>query len=181
MSIRLETERLRLAPIAPQDEEPHAALMAHPGYAATMTPDGVPSSRGDAWRAFAAMLGHWSIRGYGFFSVFERSSGAWVGRVGPWRPEGWPGLECGWSIAPAHWGKGYAGEAAIAATRWLFAEQPELSRIISLIAPTNLKSQSVARKMGETKSGETCAHGAAITLDVWAAEREAWLDRFGRV
>lgn len=180
MTLTLWTDRLRLTPLAPEDEAAHAALMAHPDYAATMAPDGVPQSRGEAWRAFAMMLGHWTIRGYGFFSVFERVSGEWVGRVGPWRPEGWPGLECGWSITPAHWGKGYAGEAAIAATRWIFAEQPMLPRIISLIAPTNLKSQAVARKMGEAKSGETFAYSAAITLDIWAASREEWLDRFGR-
>ncbi len=145
-----------------------------------MTLDGVPQSSGDAWRAFVSILGHWSIRGYGFFSVFEKTSGEWVGRVGPWRPEGWPGLECGWSIAPAHWGKGYAGEAAIAATRWIFAEQPALDRVISLIAPGNHKSQAVARKIGEARSGETFAFSPSLTLDIWTASRQDWLQQFGR-
>ncbi len=180
MTLTLETERLILRPPTPGDVDAHAAMLAHPGYAATMTLDGEPQTRAEAWRIFASVLGHWAMRGYGFFSVFERARGDWVGRVGPWMPEGWPGLECGWSIAPDHWGKGYAVEAAVAATRWIFEEQPALPRIISLIAPGNAKSQAVAHKFGERKSGETFVYAPALTLDIWAAPRDEWLEKFGR-
>ena len=32
------------------------------------------------------------------FSVIEKDSGRWIGRIGPWQPEGWPGTEVGWSL-----------------------------------------------------------------------------------
>lgn len=154
-------------------------MMADARVARYLSPDRKPQERAPGWRAFASMLGHWRIRGYGFFSAFERRTGDWVGRVGPWAPEGWPGIECGWSIAPAHWGKGYAGEAAVATTRWIFAEQPTLSRIISLIDPSNANSQAVARKIGETKTADTFLYDPVTRLDIWAADREGWLERFG--
>ncbi|NWG70352.1 MAG: GNAT family N-acetyltransferase [Parvularculaceae bacterium] len=179
MTIELVTDRLVLRPLAPEDFEPHAAMMADPRVARFLTPDRSPQARPAAWRAFASMIGHWPMRGFGFFSAFERSGGQWVGRVGPWMPEGWPGLECGWGVAPAHWGKGYAGEAAIAAIRWVFDLKPDLPRIISLIDPLNEKSQAVARKVGETRTAERFRFDENTTLDVWAADRKAWLKRFG--
>lgn len=172
------TDRLTLRPLAPEDFEHHAEMMAAPEVAQFLTLDHKPPSRENAWRAFAAMLGHWSIRGFGYFSVFEQGTNEWVGRVGPWMPEGWPGLECGWGISRAHWGKGYAAEAAIAATKWVFEQKPNLPRIISLIDPANRNSQRVAEKIGETKTTETFVLEQSIKLDIWAAEREDWLRQF---
>jgi RimJ/RimL family protein N-acetyltransferase len=179
LTIELQTERLTLRPLAPEDFESHAAMMAEPRVARFLTPDRQPPSRQGSWRAFASMLGHWQMRGFGFFSAFEKASGQWVGRIGPWMPEGWPGLECGWGVAAPHWGKGYAPEAAKATIRWLFAQKPELPRIISLIDPLNANSQAVAKKIGETRSGEKFQFDENTLLDVWAADRKAWLEKFG--
>jgi RimJ/RimL family protein N-acetyltransferase len=179
MTMLLVTDRLSLSPLAPADEPHHSAMMADPRVAKFLSPDGKPPTAEAAWRGFASMLGHWQLRGFGMFSVFERESGAWVGRVGPWMPEGWPSLECGWGIAPAYWGRGYAGEAAIASIGWIFSERPELSRIISLIAPHNANSQAVAAKIGENKTGEVFHHDIAGDIDIWAADRDDWLKRFG--
>ncbi|MEM9495456.1 MAG: GNAT family N-acetyltransferase [Pseudomonadota bacterium] len=176
--IRVETERLVLRPFEAQDVEPHIAMMADPEVCAYLTPGGTPRAYGEEWRAAACYVGHWSIRGYGFFSVEEKSTGEWIGRVGPWQPGGWPGLECGWSLASAHWGKGYAPEAVIGAIRWTFERFPDLARIISVIAPENANSQAVAAKVGETKTDEIFEFWGS-RLDIWAAEREAWLAEFG--
>ncbi len=51
--------------------------------------------------------------------------------------------ELGWAILSAHWGHGYATEAALAARDWI-----ERDRIISLIHPANVRSQRVAEKLG---------------------------------
>ena len=108
MALTLETDRLILRPLHPDDFEAHAAMMADPRVARFLALGGQVPSRESMWRAFATMLGHWTIRGYGFFAIVEKASGAFVGRAGPWMPEGWPGLECGWGVDAAHWGKGYA-------------------------------------------------------------------------
>lgn len=178
MTIRIETERLILRPMEPKDVDPHVAMMQDPATAHFLTPGGEPRQRWEEWRAAASMLGHWQIRGFGFFSVDEKETGEWVGRVGPWMPEGWPALECGWSIVSSRWGKGYAPEAAVAAVRWTFDRFPELTRIISVIDPSNANSQAVAKKIGEEKSGEIFEFWGH-RLDVWAADRNAWLERFG--
>ena len=179
MALTLETERLILRPMTPEDVEPHIEMMLDPRVAEFLSPDGRPQSRELIWRAFATMLGHWRIRGFGMFSAFERDTGAWVGRVGPWMPDGWPGLECGWGLNPVHWGKGYAGEAAIATIKWIFEEKPELPRIISLIVPNNANSQKVAAKIGERKTDEKFHHDIVGEIEIWAANRDDWLSRFG--
>lgn len=66
------------------------------------------------------VAGSWSLLGFGMFSVLERDTGRWVGRVGPLHPDGWPGDEVGWGIARGAWGRGYATEAAAAAMEWSF-------------------------------------------------------------
>lgn len=178
MTIRLETDRLILRPLAPQDADAHIDMMGDLDVASFLTSDGAPQSREERWRQFASYLGHWQIRDFGWFSVEEKESGDWVGRVGPWMPEGWPALECGWSIARPHWGKGYAPEAAIASIKWTFDKFPDLGRIISVIDPDNKNSQAVAKKIGEEKSGEIFEYWGH-RLDIWAADRDEWLARFG--
>ena len=178
MTPKLETERLWLRTPEPADLEAHVAMMGHPQVARYLTPAGKPRGYGEEWRAFAAILGHWQIHGFGFFSVFEKSSGAWVGRVGPWLPGGWPGLEVGWSICHEHWGRGYATEAAIATVAWTFSKHTDLERIISVIDDGNVNSQAVANRIGERITGEVFEF-AGKPLRVWAAPRAEWLARFG--
>ncbi|MEO1014001.1 MAG: GNAT family N-acetyltransferase [Pseudomonadota bacterium] len=175
----IETERLTLRRMTAADAEPFCALMGDPEVAQFLTTDGKPQPYPTAWRSFASMLGHWEIRGYGMFSVIEKATGDWIGRIGPWRPAGWPSLECGWSVAKAHWGKGYAPEAAIASIRWMFAEFPDLPRVISLIDPKNANSQAVAGKVGEVETDEEFLFDGTVRLKIWAAERHSWLERFG--
>src|SRR3546814_11429497 len=71
---------------------------------------GGQQARAVAWRGFLASAGAWTIQGFSMFSVIEKSSGQWIGRLGPWHPEGWPGTEVGWGLARSAWGKGYALE-----------------------------------------------------------------------
>ena len=173
----LESDRINIRELEAEDVDCHIDMMLDPKTAQFLTPDAKPRTRPEEWRAAASLIGHWAIRGFGFFTVIEKDSGAWVGRVGPWMPEGWPGLECGWSIKSEHWGKGYAPEAAIAAIGWTFDRFPDLERIISVIDPDNANSQGVAKKVGEEKSNEIFEFWGH-RLDVWAAGREAWLARF---
>jgi len=168
--VRVETERLRMRPLAPQDADAHIAFMQDPRVATFLSFTGEPEDRMKLWRNYASYLGHWSIRGFGFFSVEEKATGRWVGRVGPWQPEGWPSLEIGWGIIPDAWGRGYAPEAAAALRDVVFEHFPDLPRIISLIDPKNENSQAVARKIGEKKTDETFDVWD-FKLDVWAVER----------
>jgi RimJ/RimL family protein N-acetyltransferase len=93
--------------------------------------------------------GHRLFRGYTNWVLEEKETGAFVGRVGPWFPEGWPHVEIGWSVIRPRWGRGYALEAARAAARWVH-EELRLNEVIHLIDPENTKSARVAEKLGAT-------------------------------
>jgi RimJ/RimL family protein N-acetyltransferase len=142
----IETERLLLRKIDPErDFEPWAQSMADP---ATVRYLGVkPMNRAESWRHMAVIIGHWEIRGYGFFSLEHKETGHWVGRVGPWNPEGWPAPEVGWTISPDHQRKGYASEAARAAIEYAFTTLG-WSEVSHVIVDGNVASIGVAEKIG---------------------------------
>ena len=147
----LDTERLRLRGFAERDLAALTALNADPEtmrYLGT----GEPLDELGSWRQFAMFIGHWTLKGHGFFAVEERRSGAFVGRVGFLHPATWPELELAWTIARPHWGKGYASEAAVAARDWGFATLG-LKRVASFIHPENARSIRVAEKIGARPDG----------------------------
>lgn len=122
---------------------------------------GVTLSASEAWRSMASLIGHWSLRGYGFWAVEEKSSGKLIGRVGIWNPHGWPGIEVGWTLVKSSWGNGYATEAALAAIDWGFANI-NTDELISLIIPENAASIRVSERIGQSFK-ET---GRMMDLDV---------------
>jgi RimJ/RimL family protein N-acetyltransferase len=88
--------------------------------------------------------------------------------VGYIDPPDWPGFELGWLLARAHWGRGYAREAAAVALRHAF-EVLQRERVISLIRPGNHRSVAVAEAVGETLHGRIELTGAEAL--VYAARR----------
>ena len=172
---RLETNRLILRGWRASDFEPLAAIHSDPE---AMTFLGPVQERGDAWRALSGLIGHWVLRGYGKWAVERKSDGAMMGRVGLINPEGWPGLEVGWTLGKQYWGQGYATEAAQAALNYGFVTQP-VDRLISCIDPDNLASQAVAKRIGETKGERTNLRigGKEFPVDLWVITRETWRKR----
>jgi RimJ/RimL family protein N-acetyltransferase len=173
---RLDTERLLLRGFRPDDFEAWASFCADPEVVRYLW--GEPQPRADAWRAMAMTLGHWTLRGYGMWAVERKSDGAFIGRVGMINPEGWPGLEVGWTLGRPYWGRGYATEAAKASMRYAFLTQP-VDRIISCIDPDNRASQAVALRLGETKgpAQEIVIAGRTDIVDIWSISREDWQKR----
>ena len=55
--------------------------------------------------------------------------------------------ELGWALMRTHWGHGYATEAAAAIRDWA-REYRHIDRLVSLIAPDNVRSQRVAKRLG---------------------------------
>jgi RimJ/RimL family protein N-acetyltransferase len=87
------------------------------------------------------LVGQWALE--------ERATGVFVGGAGLWRPEGWPGLEVGWTLDRNAWGHGYATEAGRAAIDYAF-NVLHADEVISLIRPENTASIKVAERLGET-------------------------------
>lgn len=173
--IIIETERLLLRPTRAEDFEPWAAFMADAEAARFI---GGPQPRAVAWRGFLTMAGAWRIQGFGMFSLIERASGDWVGRVGPWHPEGWPGPEVGWGVVRDRWGRGYATEASTAAIGWAF-DVLGWGEVIHCIDPANRASERVARRLGSRPRGPGRLpepfDGSEVV--VWGQTREEWRSR----
>ena len=98
----LHTERLTLRMPRLEDFEPRASF-----YASERSVwEGGPLSRVDAWRIWASEVGLWPLRGYGPFTV--EAGGAYIGEVGIYQAEDYPGPELGWFVLPEAEGRGYA-------------------------------------------------------------------------
>jgi len=168
----LETDRLILRGWRPDDFEPHAALLADDETARFITAKGRALTEAEAWSETVWLVGHWQMLGYGIFVVEERSTGAFVGRVGPLHPPWWPAFEIAWSLAPGARGRGYAAEAARAAIGWSFDTLP-LERIVSIIDPRNIASRNVALRVGERRTGESFTP-FRDPCDIWEICRDDW-------
>ncbi len=173
--LTIETPRLRLRPPRLDDLDAFAAMMTDEETARFI---GGTMSRAMTWRGLMTMIGSWHAHGFAMFSVFEKSTGRWVGRLGPWMPEGWPGPEIGWSIVRDCWGRGYAVEGAIATTDWAF-DTLGWTQVIHSIAPQNTASQRVAQKLGSRLigPGQLPAPYEHDVVDLWGQTREEWRNR----
>jgi RimJ/RimL family protein N-acetyltransferase len=174
-SLRLETPRLVLRPPRLEDFDAWAAFQTD--EIATKYVGGV-QPRAIAWRSFMCMCGAWSMTGVAMFSVIEKATGAWVGRLGPWNPEGWPEPEVGWGIVREHWGKGYASEGAAAAMDYAF-EVLGWQRVIHCIDRGNEASKGVARKLGSRflYVAKMPAPYEAVAMEAWGQERGEWMSK----
>jgi RimJ/RimL family protein N-acetyltransferase len=171
----IETKHLILRRWRESDVAPNTAMLSDPESGRFITSDGKPVlDEFFGWRNAAIMAGHWALHGFGLFVVEEKSSGKFVGRVGPWLPRGWPGFEVGWGIAREFRGRGYALEAAQASIGWSFA-MFEIDQIIHCIDQENAASQAIARRLGAQKSRELNLFGH--TADIWVTDRKFWAAR----
>lgn len=141
----LETPRLLLRPFEERDLDEYAGIMANPDVVRFLGHP--PLTRAEAWRSMAVFLGHERLRGWSNNAVVERATGRLLGRCGLWRPEGWPGLEVGWTLGRFAWGHGYATEAAAAWRDWAFAELGA-GELVSVVHRDNERSAAVARRIG---------------------------------
>lgn len=175
MGPTLETARLVMRPPREEDLDGWAELMADEEASRFI---GGAMSRSAVWRAMAAMTGSWPLKGFGMFSVIEKSSGRWIGRVGPWQPEGWPGTEVGWALLRSAWGEGYARESAQAAIDWAF-DALDWTEVIHIIAPDNAPSQRLAQRLGATNAGPTRLPPPLeqLPVELWRQSREQWKGR----
>jgi RimJ/RimL family protein N-acetyltransferase len=171
----LQTERLTLRPIAMEDFPRWAEMMADPEASRFL---GGVQPAATAWRGFMTMAGAWSLTGVSMFSVVERDTGLWLGRIGPWRPHGWPGDEVGWGLHPDAQGKGYGVEAATAALDYAF-DVLGWEDVIHCIDPDNTPSQRLAERLGSRNLGPARLPPPfhELTVDAWGQSRADWKAR----
>jgi len=160
----LETPRLRLRPAEPADLDAAAEMWSDEEV--TRFIGGKPRTRQDVWFALLRSAGLWVFRGYGYWVVTDRQTGAFLGEAGfadfqrGLPPDLVPGPEAGWAFGRAAWGRGIASEAVTAVHEWLDANRPGISSCV--IEPANIASIRVAEKLGYRQSGETLLGGVPV-------------------
>ena len=139
---RLVTERLVLrVPVAGDFDVFAAYFMSERARYTGGQPDRIL-----AWQRFCVTLGHWVFRGYGVFVI--EWQGRAIGAAVPYFPEGWPEPELAWQIWDARAeGQGLAQEAALA-TRAHVYDTLGWETAVSLIAPDNGRSATLAQRLG---------------------------------
>jgi RimJ/RimL family protein N-acetyltransferase len=173
--IVIETERLVLRPPLAEDYGGFCALMADEESARFIGGVQPPEA---VWRTLCTMSGAWTIRGFSMFSVIEKASGQWIGRLGPWQPAGWPGTEVGWGLLSSAQGRGFAAEGASAAMDYA-VDILGWSEIIHCIDAKNLPSIRLAERLGSTYLRKAIAPPpmAGIEWDVYGQTADAWRAR----
>ncbi|QYK40964.1 MAG: GNAT family N-acetyltransferase [Paracoccaceae bacterium] len=111
-----------------------------------------PFSRDDAFTEFAATVGLWLLRGHGPWAVERRDGGGTIGFVLVGFEAGDREPELGFLFTAEGEGHGFAQEAALAARDWALRDM-RLPRLVSYIAPGNVRSRALARRLGARPDG----------------------------
>ena len=163
--MRLETDRLLLRPLRPEDIESEVSLWCDPQVMRFM---GGPRDdervrtilRQELAEPPAGPLGQWP--------VVQKASGEFVGDCGLILKEieGGEEVELYYVLVSSEWGKGYATEIGTALLHFAIHELMH-KRVVALIDVQNLASKRVAEKLG--------MHLEAMVKRPDGIERELWV------
>ena len=147
----IDTPRLILRGWCDADVEPFHVMCNDPEVMRFLGP---LMSRGEAEAAAARQNAFLASHGYCFWAIERKDDGVFLGFCGlkP-GPEGTPihdEVEIGWRLARAHWGKGYAREAAEASLAWGWANTgtPEIA---AMTVTANSNSWGLMERLGMTR------------------------------
>ena len=144
----VRTERLLMRRWRDSDLAPFAALNADP---VVMEHFPATQERIASDATVERFERHLTEHGWGVWALERLDTGDFIGFTGltpvPDDLPVAPGVEVGWRLAHAHWGQGFAPEAARAALRVGFGEL-RLPEVVSFTSRDNSRSQSVMRRIG---------------------------------
>jgi RimJ/RimL family protein N-acetyltransferase len=186
---RLESARLVLRRIAPDDLPFFTRIHALPEVAQHLWPGGRPRSSDETASWLRYTLASYEKLALGYLAVRRKNDGALIGRCGLMDMvvesaapasgvrRGWFGreeapadvaltFECelGYTFDPAVWGQGFATEAA-RCVRDYARDVLRLSYVVSAIHPENARSQRVAQRAGAQAAGQMDV--VNMTWDRW--------------
>ena len=156
----IETSRLRLRQWRETDRLPFAAMSADPEVMRYFPSTLDAGASAQLIERFAAGI---AARGWGFWAVELKSSGAFVGLIGLHPQDAESGIphaplvEIGWRIARPHWRQGYAEEGARAALRFAF-DTLGLERVYAFTAIVNEPSRHLMTKLGMRDTADDFDH-----------------------
>ena len=188
---RLESDRLVLRRIAPDDLPFYTRIHALPEVAQYLYPEGRPRTPDETGGWLRTTLASYEQLALGYLAVLRKEDGALIGRCGVMEllvesaaPEhgirsGWFRLagapadveltfecELGYTFDPAVWGQGFATEAA-RCVRDYARDVLRLPYAISAILPQNARSRRVAERSGARAAGQMDVVGLTWDRYLW--------------
>jgi RimJ/RimL family protein N-acetyltransferase len=157
--LQWRSQRLLLRPFRDSDFAPFAKLNADPEvmrhFPSTLT-------RAESDALAARVRDAHATQGFGLWALELPGEIPFLGFTGLTVPRFeshfTPCVEIGWRLARAHWGKGYAHEAARAALRLGFVHM-QLPQIVSFTSVNNLRSRQLMERLGMRRDpGEDFDH-----------------------
>ncbi|OED35012.1 hypothetical protein AB833_31650 [Chromatiales bacterium (ex Bugula neritina AB1)] len=158
MTIKYQTERLILRPWR-EDDKPHFAAMNADARVMEFFPELKTREQSDQ------MIDECNRRlardGFTFWAVDRKDNNEFTGFVGLNTFEAnlpfCPCVEIGWRLAYAHWGHGFATEAARKCLSLAFTDF-SLNKIVSFTTVANTRSRHVMEKIGMVDTGNNFLH-----------------------
>lgn len=147
MTTILETARLRLRTVAPDDAAFYLGLVNDPAFITNIGDRGIRTL--DAARdalASGPMLMYVS-RGHSLYIVERRTDGAAIGMCGLIKRDTLADVDIGYAMLPAYRGQGYCGEAAAAVLAHA-RDTLGLRRLVAICSPANTASNALLQKIG---------------------------------
>jgi RimJ/RimL family protein N-acetyltransferase len=163
----LTTERLTLRGHGLSDFDDSLTLWSDPDVVRFI--GGKTATAEEVWARLLRYSGHWALLGFGFWTIHETATGAFVGEAGladfrrAIAPPLGPDPEAGWVLIPGAHGRGYASEAMRGILGW--ADRTlGAPRTTCIIDPSNVASLKLAAKLGYKPFGHGLYRGDEVVM-----------------
>jgi ribosomal-protein-alanine N-acetyltransferase len=165
----LETERLILRELVPDDAPFMLELLNDPAYILNIADRGVRDVEGarryleERWRA------SYAEHGFGLWVVVHRETGASTGLCGLVRRDGLDDVDIGYAFLPAFRGRGFALESALGVKAHA-RDVVGLTRLVAIVTPGNTRSIQVLERLGMRFERTLRLPGDASDVALYATE-----------
>lgn len=145
--IILETERLILRKLSPDDAEFVLALLNEPSFLRYIGDKRVRDLDDARQYILTGPVASYERNGFGLYLVELKENGIPIGISGLVKRDTLPDADIGFAFLPAYWSKGYAVESAAAVMNYA-REVLGLTRIVAITSPDNEASAKLLGKIG---------------------------------
>jgi RimJ/RimL family protein N-acetyltransferase len=156
----LTTDQLFMRPFGLDDLDALAALNADSDVMRYICE---PLGREQVQRVIEWMVEFWTLHDFGWWAVFERETGSFVGQCGLQPLEETGEVELSFAIGKEWWGQGYGTEAARAAPAYSFGVSG-LERIVAVAMHENEPSRHVLSVLGMDYERDSFHYGRPVML-----------------
>jgi RimJ/RimL family protein N-acetyltransferase len=142
----LQTERLRLRTLAPDDAPFYLEVVNDAGFIEYIGDRGIRTLDAAAKAITEGPVAMQASLGHSLCLVELKQDGAPIGMCGLIKRDTLPDVDIGYAFLPQFGGKGYATEAAAATLA--YAQSLGIRRLLAITSPDNAGSNAVLKKIG---------------------------------